>query len=50
MTAMPTDVPGEPWYVTPGGRQIVDQPWGHRYWDGQLRDPVKTTVAPPSKA
>jgi hypothetical protein len=33
--------------VTPGGRRIEDQPWGHRYWDGHARDAGKTSVAPP---
>jgi hypothetical protein len=33
--------------VTPGGRQIATQPWGHRYWDGLARDAGKTSVPPP---
>jgi hypothetical protein len=35
--------------VTPGGRRLDDQPWGHRYWDGTVRDAGKTSVAPPVK-
>jgi hypothetical protein len=45
MTPPPTP-PAPP--VTPGGRRIDNQPWGHRYWDGQARDAGQTSVAPPS--
>jgi len=34
--------------VTPGGRPAINQPWGHRYWDGAPRDAGSTSVAPPA--